>query len=147
MLYPQKGSIAIGSKRSFPTSPAAAAVVSEDITAPVKTPCSQSRLSKTSGTTVERLPPNRKASIGTPAGSSHSSAIDGHCDAGVVNRAFGCAAGSSESGVHSLPCQSMAWSGGCPVMPSHQMSPSSVRAQLVKIELRSIVAMALGFVL
>ena len=33
------------------------------------------------------------ASIGTPAGSSHSGAIDGHWEAGVVNRAFGWAAG------------------------------------------------------
>src|SRR5919206_4979511 len=32
-------------------------------------------------------------------------------------------------------------------MPSHQMSPSSVSAQLVKIELRSIVSIALGLVL
>ena len=116
------------------------------MTAPVNTPCCQSRHSKTSGTTVERRPPNRKASIGTPAGSSHSAAIDGHCDAGVVKRAFGWAAGSSESGVHSLPFQSIARSGGWPVMPSHQTSPS-VSAVLVKIVLRSIVAIAFGFVL
>ncbi len=32
-------------------------------------------------------------------------------------------------------------------MPSHQMSPSSVLAQLVKIVLRSIVSIAFGFVL
>ena len=31
-------------------------------------------------------------------------------------------------------------------MPSHQMSPSSVLAQLVKIELRSIVSIAFGLV-
>ena len=31
-------------------------------------------------------------------------------------------------------------------MPSHQTSPSSVRAQLVKIEFSRSVAMALGFV-
>ena len=31
-------------------------------------------------------------------------------------------------------------------MPSHQMSPSSVRAQLVKIEFSRIVAIAFGFV-
>ncbi len=31
-------------------------------------------------------------------------------------------------------------------MPSHQMSPSSVLAQLVKIELLSIVRIAFGFV-
>ena len=37
-------------------------------------------------------------------------------------------------------------SGGSPVIPSHQMSPSSVLAQLVKIELRSIVFIAFGLV-
>src|SRR5919106_4935364 len=146
MLYPQTGSIAIGSKRSVPTSPEAEAVVSTDIVAPRKTPCSQSNASLTRGTTVARRPPNKNASIGTPAGSSHSGAIEGHCAAGVVKRAFGCAAGSSESGVHSLPCQSIAWAGGPSVMPSHQTSPSSVIAQLVKIEFPLIVAIAFGFV-
>src|SRR5919199_1419322 len=147
MLKPQNGSIAIGSKRSLPTSPAAAAVVSTDIVAPRNTPCSQSNASLTSGTTVARRPPNRNASIGTPAGSSHSAAMHGHCAAGVVKRAFGCAAGSPDSGVQSLPCQSIACSGGSPVIPSHQMSPSSVLAQLVKIVLRSTVSIALGLVL
>src|SRR3954468_18289884 len=139
--------MAIGSKRSLPTSPAAAAVVSTDIVAPRNTPCSQSKDSVTSGTTVARRPPNRNAEIGTPSGSSHSGAIDGHCAAGVVKRALGWAAGSSDSGVHSWPFQSIACAGGSPVIPSHQMSPSSVRAQLVKIELRSIVSIAFGFVL
>src|SRR3712207_6410673 len=58
-LGPKNGSIAIGSKRSWPTSPAAAAVVSALIVAPRKTPCSQSNASRTSGTTLERRPPNR----------------------------------------------------------------------------------------
>src|ERR671918_171152 len=137
----------MGSKRSFPTSPVAAAVVSDDIVAPRKTPCSQSNDSETRGCTVARRPPNRKASIGTPLGSSHSSAIEGHCAAGVVKRAFGCAAGSWRSGVQSSPFQSIAWPGASPVMPSHQMSPSSVSAQLVKIVFRSIVAIAFGLVL
>ena len=56
---------------------------------PRKTPCSQSKASKTSGTTVARRPPNRKASIGTPAGSSQFGAIEGHWAAGVVKRALG----------------------------------------------------------
>ena len=64
----------------------------------------------------------------------------------MVKRAFGWAAGSSESGVHSLPCQSIAWAGGSSVMPSHQTSPSSVLAQLVKIELARSVAIAFGLV-
>ena len=80
------------------------------------------------------------------AGSSHSGAIDGHCAAGVVKRAFGWAAGVSESGVQSSPRQSIACAGGSAVMPSHQTSPSSVRAQLVKIEFAATVAIALGLV-
>ena len=102
--------------------------------------------SSTSGTTVERRPPNSIASIGTPSGSSHSGAIDGHWSAGVVKRAFGWAAGWSASGVQSLPCQSIACAGGSPVSPSHHTSPSSVRAQLVKIEFLPIVSIAFGLV-
>ncbi len=56
--------MAIGSKRSSPTAPAAAAVFSEDMIEPRKTPCSQSRASWMSGTTVERRPPKSMASIG-----------------------------------------------------------------------------------
>src|SRR3954447_16578945 len=146
MWYPQNGSIANGSKRSSPTVPAAAAVFSELIVAPRKTACFQSNASRTSGTPVERRPPSRNASIGTPAGSSQSSEIDGHCAAATVKRAFGCAAGASDSGVQSLPFQSIRWSGVSPVSPSHQMSPSSVFAQLVKTVLRRIVSTAFGFV-
>ena len=115
--------------------------------APRNTPCSQSKASCTSGTTVARRPPNSIASIGTPAGSSHSGAIDGAWRRGTVKRAFGCAAGlSAVSGVQSLPCQSIRCAGGSSVRPSHHTSPSSVSAQLVKIALALIVAIALGFV-
>ena len=100
----------------------------------------------TSGTTVARRPPNRKASIGTPPGSSQFGAIEGHWAAGVVKRALGCAAGSSASGVQSRPFQSIASAGGSGVMPSHHTSPSAVLAQLVKIEFARTVAMALGLV-
>src|SRR3954453_5194417 len=113
----------------------------------MKTACSQSKASETSGITVARRPPKRKASIGTPAGSSHSGAIEGHCAAGVGKRAFGWGGCLSVSGVQSLPCQSIACAGGSPVIPSHQISPSSVLAQLVKIVFRSIVSIALGLVL
>src|SRR5918995_5076649 len=133
MLYPQNGSMAKGSKRSLPTAPAWAAVVSELMIEPRNTPWAQSRDSVTSGTLVARRPPKRIAEMGTPFGSSHSGAIDGHCDAGVVNRALGWAAGASDSGVQSWRFQSIAWAGGAE-RPSHQMSPSSVLATLVKIE-------------
>src|SRR5918994_3217020 len=117
--------MAKGSNRSSPTLPAAAAVFSELMIEPRKTPWSQSNDSVTSGTLVARRPPKRIAEIGTPLGSSHSGAMDGHWDAGVVNRAFGCAAGASLSGVQSLPFQSTAWAGGSD-RPSHHTSPASV---------------------
>ncbi len=50
-----------------------------------------------------------------------------------MNRLLGCAAGVVDSGVQSLPCQSIRCAGFSSVMPSHQMSPSSVSATLVKI--------------
>src|SRR5690242_18451693 len=147
MLYPQNGSMAKGSKRSSPTVPAAAAVFSDDMIEPRNTPCCQLSDSVTSGTLVARRPPKRMAEIGTPFGSSHSGAIDGHWLAGAVNRAFGWAAGVPDSGVQSLPFQSMRCAGGSSVMSSHHTSPSSVSAQLVKIELARAERMALKFVL
>src|SRR4051794_19531151 len=137
--------MAKGSKRSLPTVPKAAAVISDDMIEPRNTPCCQSVASVTNGTFVARRPPNRIAEIGTPAGSSHSGAIDGHCDAGAVKRALGWAAGVSESGVQSLPFQSMRWAGFSSVSPSHHTSPSSVSAQFVKIELLSVERSALRF--
>ena len=77
------GSIAIGSRRTTPTWPVAAAVVSLDRVAPMNVPCVQSRASVTSGIVVLRRPPNRMASIGTPRGSSYSGARMGHCLIGV----------------------------------------------------------------
>jgi len=61
----------------------------EPMIEPRKTPWFQSKLSWTSGMVVLRRPPTRIAEIGTPAGSSHSGAITGHCLAGAVKRAFG----------------------------------------------------------
>ena len=77
------GSIAIGSRRTTPTAPVAAAVVSLDSVAPMKVPWIQSRASVTSGIVVLRRPPKRIASIGTPFGSSYSGARIGHCLIGV----------------------------------------------------------------
>ena len=90
--------MAKGSRRRLPTAPAAAAVVSEAMIDPRNTPCSQSRDWKTSGTTEARRPPKRMASIGTPAGSSHSEAMAGSWAAGTVKRALGWAAGVPVSG-------------------------------------------------
>ena len=85
--------------------------------------------------------------MGTPTGSSHSGAIAGSWEARTVNRALGWAAGRSSPGVQSLPRQSVRWAGGSSVAPSHHTSPSSVRAVLVKMQLPSMVSMALGLVL
>src|SRR5262249_39167806 len=84
------------------------------------------------------------ASIGTPRGSSHSGAITGHCFAGVVKRAFGCAALRFVSGDQGRRSQSINSAGLLSVIPSHQTSPSGEIAQLVKIELRVTVFIAFG---
>src|SRR6204780_2342709 len=86
------------------------------------------------------------AEIGTPAGPFHSGAMIGHWSAGVVNRAFGCAAGSGLSGVQSRPFQSIRCAGGSSVRPSHHTSPSSVSATLVKMLLAYMAAIALALV-
>ena len=75
--------------------------------APRKVPCRQSKASVTSGTVVARRPPNIIAEMGTPLGSSHSSAITGHWRAGAVKRAFGWAAVRPAPGCHGRRIQSV----------------------------------------
>src|SRR6185437_2613641 len=99
---------------------------------------------------VARRPPKMKALMGTPFGFSQSGSMVGHCLAGAVKRALGCAALApvflAISGVHLLPCQSMHSAGGSSVMPSHHTPPSGVRATLVNIEFLARAAIALGLV-
>src|SRR5262245_46568805 len=114
MLNPQNGSMAIGSRRTTPTAPDCAAVVSDATEAPTNTPCGQSNACRTSGAVRARRPPNRMAEIGTPCGSSQCDEIDGHCDAGAVKREFGCAAFSLDPFCQSLPRQSMRCAGTSP---------------------------------
>src|SRR4029077_15000083 len=99
---------------------------------------------------LARRPPKMKALMGTPLGSSQAASMVGHCEAGAVKRAFGCAALApvvlAISGVHRFPCQSRHSAGGLSVMPSHHTPPSGVRATLVKMVLRARVAIALGLV-
>src|SRR5216684_3969866 len=99
---------------------------------------------------VARRPPKMMALIGTPLGFSQSGSIVGHCEAGAVKRALGCAAFAPVSlaiaGVHFLPCQSRHSAGGSLVMPSHHTPPSGVRATFVKIEFFESAAIAFGFV-
>src|SRR5260370_31367299 len=137
----------MGSRLTTPTFPVAAAVVSEPIVAAIYTPESQSTASETSGTVSERRPPNTKADIGTPCGFSQSESIEGHCDAGTVNRALGCAAFLPQSGVHSLPCQSTSLAGGVSVIPSHHTSPSAFMATCVTSAVLLIIHMRLGILL
>src|SRR5436190_14634765 len=98
-----------------------------------------------------RRPPKMMACSGTPFGSSHAGSIVGHCEAGAVKRALGCAALAPVSlaicGVHFLPCQSRHSAGGSSVMPSHQTPPSGVSATLVKMLFLESATIAFGFVL
>src|SRR6267142_774138 len=100
---------------------------------------------------VARLPPKMIALIGTPFGSSQAGSIVGHCEAGAVKRALGCAALAPVSvaicGVHFLPFQSRHSAGGSSVMPSHHTPPSGVSATLVKMLFFESATIALGFVL
>src|SRR6266581_9759985 len=100
---------------------------------------------------VARRPPKIMALIGTPFGFSQSGSIVGHCAAGAVNRAFGCAAFAPVSfpisGVHLLPCQSIHSAGGSSVIPSHHTPPSGVSATFVKIVFLESATIAFGFVL
>src|SRR2546421_326589 len=104
-----------------------------------------------SGMVAARRPPKMMALIGTPSGSCQAASIVGHCAAGAVKRALGCAAFAPVSfaicGVHLLPCQSRHSSGGASVIPSHHTPPSGVSATLVKIEFVESAIIALGFVL
>src|SRR5215510_3905541 len=146
MLYPQNGSIAIGSRRTTPTLPVMAAVVSVLMAEPRNTPWVQSKASNTSGMTAERREPKIKPEMGTPCGSSQLGAIDGHCEASTVKRELGCAAGPL-AGCHGRPCQSTSPAGGSGVKPSHHGSPDGVSATLVKIVFERTIAVPLGFVL
>src|SRR6266436_9681787 len=99
---------------------------------------------------VARRPPKMIALIGTPFGFSQSGSMVGHCEAGAVKRAFGCAAFApvcfAISGVHLFPCQSKHSAGGSSVIPSHHTPPSGVSATLVKIVFLESVAIAFGLV-
>src|SRR5258708_12364665 len=90
------------------------------------------------------------APMGTPVGSSQAASIVGHCDAGAVKRALGCAALApvffAISGVQRLPCQSVHSDGGGSVIPSHQTPPSGVNPTLVKIVFFDNAAIPLGLV-
>src|SRR5512137_2344731 len=139
--------MAMGSRRTPSFRPTAAAVVSEPMVAPMKTPWFQLKASSTSGTVVERRPPKMIAEMGTPAGSSTLEERAGLLEAGAVKRLLGCAALSVEPFFQVAPFQSISSAGASVSQPSHQMSPSLVRATLVKSESLRTHSMALGLVL
>src|ERR687891_1757326 len=135
--------MAIGSRRTTPTLPVAAAVVSDPIVAPRYTPCVQLKDCSTRGTVVERRPPKMIALIGTPIGSSMRGDCTGLFFAGEVKRLLGCAAFSPESFVHGRPCQSISFSGTGPSLSSHQGSlVAGSTATLVKMVSRAMVLIA-----
>src|ERR671919_430309 len=137
--------MAIGSRRTTPTLPVMAAVVSVLIAEPRKTPWFQSKASKTSGITLVRREPKMRPEMGTPCGSSQWGDADGHWLTGTVKREFGCAAGPVP-GCHGWPCQSCSPRGASGVSPSHHGSRSGVSATLVKIVFERTMAVALGLV-
>src|SRR3954465_12481612 len=92
-----------------------------------------------------RRPPKMIALIGTPTGSSTSGSSTGLFCIGTAKRLLGWAALVLEPGVHGLPFQSIALAGGSPSFPSHQKSPSFVRATFVKSVSCSIARIAFGF--
>src|SRR6266478_1615088 len=151
MWYPQKGSMAMGSRRTLPMAPICAAVVSEPMVAPRYTPDDQLNAWYTRGRVVDLRPPKMIALMGTPLGDSQSGSMMGHWEAGAVNRPLGCAAVRlfcfPISGVQCSPRQSRHSAGGSSVMPSHHTPRSGVRATLVKIVFRDSVAIAEGLVL
>src|SRR6266571_3677476 len=120
----------MGSRRVIPTSPVAAAVVSDAIVAPTNTPCCQLNDSYTSGATRARRPPKINAEIGTPSGASHFGEMLGDCFADTVYREFGWAAGPFDES-QSSPFQLVSPVGGSLPIPSHQGSRSAVMATLV----------------
>ena len=89
MFYPQNGSMAKGSKRTSPTVPAAAAVFSEDMIDPRKTPCSQSRASVTSGHFMAPCgrrrgwPEIRARRLGVSSSGERKGTVDAGGEAGV----------------------------------------------------------------
>src|SRR5678815_272215 len=136
--------MAIGSRRTTPTFPVAAAVVSEPSVEPRNTPWAQLKLWSTSGTVVARRPPKMIALIGTPSGSLACLLSTGLLVIGAVKRELGWAAFSVERFFQGRPCQSVSSSGTSPSIPSHHTSPSLVMATLVKMVSLAMVFIALG---
>src|SRR4030042_5699260 len=112
--------MALGSRLTIPTWPAAAEVVSEPRDDALKTPWFQSKLSHTRGTVSDRLPPKRIAEIGTPLGLSNSFERIGQLYADTVKRELGCAATFPDAESQGLPCQSRRWAGALSVNRSEE---------------------------
>src|SRR5678816_3308221 len=138
--------MANGPLLTFPCSPNAAAVVSEPMVDARYTPKFQLNARYNNGMVPALRPPKMKALIRTPSGFSQSLSIEGHWEAGAVNRELGCATGAPLAGSCIFPRQLMTPSGGCSVNPSHHTSPSGVTPTFVKMLLALMAAIAFGFV-
>src|SRR5512137_1550234 len=112
--------MAMGSRRTTPTAPVAAAVVSEPMVAPRYTPWVQLKDWSTSGTVLARRPPKMMALMGTPRGSWAKRDRAGLLAMGAVKRLFGWAALSALPFFQAAPFQSMRVSGAGASWPSHQ---------------------------
>src|SRR5207237_8823480 len=103
--------MANGSRRTSPTLPAAAAVVSDPIVAALYTPSSQFAASTTNGTVSLRLAPKMNAEMGTPAGLLHAGSSERHGVAENVRSALRYAAmrqvTRASDDVHDSPHQSI----------------------------------------
>src|SRR5262245_40485749 len=137
--------MAMGSRRTTPTWPVMAAVVSVLMAAPRKTPCCHPKLSNTIGITLVRREPKMKPEMGTPCGSSQLGAMDGHWLHGTVKRELGWAAGAPP-GDQGLPCQSRVPEGASVPIPSHHGSFAGVRATFVKMVFERTILMPFGLV-
>src|SRR4051794_12126296 len=97
----------------------------------------------------ERRPPKTIAPTGTPLGSLAAGSSTGLFAMGAVKRGLGWAALVVDAGVHSLPCQSIAFAGAGQSLSSHHTSkvPSArgTKATFVKIVSLAIDFMAFGF--
>jgi len=137
--------MANGSRLSCPTLPAAAVVVSLPMIAPRNTPCCQVKASVTSGITEGRRPPKSMALIGTPR---RVFPLRGD------HRALAGRRGEPRVGMRGLapavrrPGPPQPVDERCRLLVGHllhQTSPFGAMAQLVKIECRPSVSIALAF--
>jgi len=127
----------MGSRRTLPCAPSAAAVISDSHGCAYIDPRTPIECLKYQWHGAGPTAAKNDGADGNPVWIFPRWVNCGHWDAGAVNRALGCAALAPVSaaiwGVHLVPCQLIHSDGGSSVMPSHHTPPSGVSATLVKI--------------